>query len=154
MNRVIAMIGKYTAGRVPEASQLEAIDREVVELAERTVKGVGSAIEGFKLSTALTEIWGFIGRCNRYVEETAPWKLHKEGPAERLKTILYVLAEALRIIGGLIRPFMPQTAERIYEQLGLRAEFGTLRKEALERWGGMPPGTAVAQPEPLFPKMA
>jgi len=152
VNRVIAMIGKYRGGRVPEASRLEPIDNEIVEMAERTVENVGSAIDEFRLSAALAEIWGFVGRCNRYVEETSPWKVHKEGDAERLNTILYVLAEALRIIAGLVLPFMPRTAERIWEQLGLQAEFSKLKKEAIEKWGGMPPGTTVAKPEPLFPK--
>jgi len=153
VNRVIAMIGRYCEGKVPEASEPEPIDRDVIDLAMKTVEGVGTAIDEFKLSAALTELWGFIRRCNRYVEETAPWKVRKEGPAERLNTILYVLAEAVRIIGGLVLPFMPRTAERIWEQLGLQAEFPRLRKEALERWGGLPPGTQVGKAEPIFPKM-
>ncbi len=152
VNRVIAMIGRYCEGKVPQASGPGGTDREVIELAERTVKNVGSAIETFSLSTALTEIWAFISRCNRYVEETAPWRIRKEGPAERLNTILYVLAESLRIIGVLILPFMPRTAERIWQQLGLRAEFAKLRKEAIESWGGLRPGTQVGQAEPIFPK--
>ncbi len=152
VNRVIAMVGKYRGGRAPEPSQLQPLDNEVAQMAERTVENVWSAIEEFRLSAALAEIWGFIGRCNRYVEETSPWKVHKEGAAERLNTILYILAEAVRIIGGLILPFMPRTAERIYGQLGLKAEFGKLNKKAIENWGGMPPGTQVGSPEPMFPK--
>lgn len=154
VNRVVAMIGRYCGGRVPEASRLEGIDREVAGLAEETVKRAGSAIEGFGLSAALVEIWNLIARCNRYVEETAPWKVHKEGPEERLRTILYVLAEALRIIGGLVSPFMPRTAETIWQQLGLEAEFGKLTRKAIETWGGMPPGRQVGEPEPIFPKTA
>lgn len=153
VNRVIAMIGRYCGGRVPEASSVDGIDKEIAEMASRTVKNVGSAIDEFRLSAALVEIWGFVGRCNRYVEETSPWKVHKEGPPERLEAILYVLAEAVRIIGGLVLPFMPQTAERIYEQLGLQAEFSKLRKEAIEVWGGIQPGTQVGKAVPLFPKM-
>ena len=154
VNRVIAMIGRYCGGRVPAASRLEPLDNEMVELARRTVGNVGSAIDGFRLSAALVEIWGFIGRCNRYVEETSPWKLHKEGPRERLDTVLYVLAEAVRIIGGLLLPFMPRAAETIWDQLGLGSEFGTLRKEAIENWGGLPAGTQVGKAEPIFPKTA
>ncbi|MFQ5799492.1 MAG: methionine--tRNA ligase [Bacteroidota bacterium] len=154
VNRVIAMIGRYCEGTVPQPSELQPVDREVIDLAQRTVQNVGWAIDGFKLSSALAEIWAFIGRCNRYVEETSPWKVHKEGPPERLNTILYVLVEAVRIIAGLILPFMPRTAERIYEQLGLQASFSTLTREAIENWGGMPPGTQVGKAEPIFPKFA
>lgn len=154
VNRVIAMIGRYCDGTVPEASHLGGIDNEIVEMAGRTVESVGSAIDEFRLSAALADTWAFIGRCNRYVEETSPWKVRKEGPPERLGTILYVLAEAVRIIVGLILPFMPQTAERIYEQLGLKSEFGNLKRETIENWGGLPSGTQVGKAEPLFPKMA
>ncbi len=153
VNRVIAMIGRYCQGRVPQPSQLEPVDREVVELALKTVKSVGVTIDEFRLSAALTELWAFIGRCNRYVEETAPWRVRKQGPPERLNTILYVMAEAVRIIGGLVLPFMPQTAERVWQQLGLQAEFPTLRKKSLEDWGGLPGGTVVGAPEPIFPRM-
>jgi methionyl-tRNA synthetase len=153
VNRVIAMIGRYCQGTVPQPSELEPVDREVADLATRTVENVGTAINEFRLSAALVELWGFIGRCNRYVEETAPWKVRKEGPPGRLNTILYVLAEGVRIIGGLVLPFMPRAAERIWEQLGLQAEFPELRKEAIETWGGLPPGTQVGKAEPIFPRM-
>ncbi len=154
VNRVVAMIGRYCGGKVPQPSALEPIDREIARLAEQTVKDAGWAIEEFRLSSALVEIWAFIGRCNRYVEETAPWKVRKEGAKERLDTILYVLAEAVRIIGGLILPFMPRTADRICQQLGLERDSGHLGRDALENWGRVAPGTRVREPQPLFPKMA
>ncbi|MDP2896436.1 MAG: methionine--tRNA ligase [bacterium] len=154
VNRVIAMIGRYCGGKVPQPSTLQPIDAEIAELAEQTVKNAGSAIDEFRLSSALVEIWAFVSRCNRYVEETAPWKVRKEGTKERLDTILYVLAEAVRIIGGLILPFMPRTADRICQQLGLERDSGHLRRDALENWGRVAPGTRVREPQPLFPKMA
>ena len=154
VNRVIAMIGRYCDSRVPRPSTLQPIDQDVAEMAVRTVKTVGSRIDEMRLSSALTGIWEFVARCNRYVEETAPWNVRKGGPPERLNTILYVLAEAVRIIGGLVLPFMPETAKRIFQQLGLQAEFAELRKDALESWAGIAPGTSVGKPDPIFPKLA
>jgi methionyl-tRNA synthetase len=153
LNRVIAMIGRYCGGKIPQPSTPQPIDTEVIEMAQQTVQNACSAIEEFNLSAALTETWALIGRCNRYVEETAPWKVRKEGPPERLSTILYLLAEAVRIVGGLVFPFMPGTAEKIWKQLGLSSEFPSLRRESLEKWGSLRPGTPVGRPEPVFPKM-
>jgi methionyl-tRNA synthetase len=152
VNRVIAMIGRYCNGDIPEPSELQPVDQDVIDLAMKTVENVGAAIDEFRLSGALTELWIFISRCNRYVEETAPWNIRKQGPAERLNTVLYLLAEAVRIIGGLVLPFMPRTAEKIYEQLGLQDRFGSLTWQELAQWGGVPPGTRVGEPEPIFPK--
>lgn len=152
VNRVIAMIGRYRDGDIPEPSELQPLDREVIDVAMKTVENVGDAIDEFRLSAALTELWSFVSRCNRYVEETAPWNIRKQGPAERLNTVLYLLAEAVRIIGGLVVPFMPRTAEKIYEQLGLQDRFGSLTWKELGQWGRVPPGTKVGEPEPIFPK--
>lgn len=152
VNRVVAMIGRYCEGVIPDPSELQPLDREIVDLSMATVENVGSAIDEFRLSGALTELWGLISRCNRYVEETAPWTVRKQGPVERLNTILYVLAEAVRIIGGLVLPFMPRTAEKMYEQLGREDRFSSLTREELGRWGVSLPGTKVGEPDPIFPK--
>jgi methionyl-tRNA synthetase len=107
---------------------------------------------------ALDAIWELVTRANKYVEETAPWTLSKvardgdESAAAALERVLYTLAEAVRIIGILLEPFIPDTSQRIRRQLGLPPQIAATWGESL-RWGQIPTGTKVASPEPLFPRL-
>jgi methionyl-tRNA synthetase len=153
LNRVVSMIGKYCAAVVPKPAGDEGPDAELKALAERTVEAVRSHVKRSALNLALTELWALVQRGNQYVEETAPFKLRKD-PAKqaRLGTVLYNLAEVLRIVGLLVTPFMPTIGQKIWQQLGLGAAHSAARLDDLKTFGGLQPGTRVEQPVPLFPK--
>jgi methionyl-tRNA synthetase len=102
-------------------------------------------------SAALEHVWGFVTRANRYVEESKPWALAKDpGQAARLDSVLYNLAESVRLISVLVTPFVPTTAEQIRTQLGVAEKLTVFAEEIV--WGRLAPGTKIGQIAPLFPK--
>jgi methionyl-tRNA synthetase len=106
----------------------------------------------FEYHFALGKIWDSIRHSNRYLDETRPWTLAKEGKKEGVAAVLYNSAEALRILSVILSPILPRTADRIGEQLGI----GPLehpRIESIQSWGGIPGGTRVQKAPPLFPKI-
>jgi methionyl-tRNA synthetase len=103
-----------------------------------------------ELQAALQEIWLLVNRANQFVEQTAPWKLAKDpAQAARLDAVLYNLAETCRLLAVLLWPFLPDTAGRIFAQLGLA---GAPDQLALATWGGLEPGHRIGEPAPLFPR--
>jgi methionyl-tRNA synthetase len=98
----------------------------------------------------LQSIWALITRANQYVEQTAPFKLAKDpAQAQRLDEVLYNLAETCRVLAVLLWPFLPETAAKIYAQLGLQGEPNRFADSA---WGGLAPGHQAGKPAPLFPQ--
>lgn len=153
LNRVVSMIGKYCGGTVPEPTGDEGPDADLKELAEQTVGKVWSLVQASALNQALNELWALVQRGNQYVEETAPFKLRKDPTkAGRLNTVLYNLAETLRIVGLLVTPVMPTIGPKVWQQLGLGASHADARLDDVRAFGGLKPGTHVEQPVPLFPK--
>ena len=157
LNRVVSMIGKYCGGGVPKPAGDDGPDAGLKSLAEQTVGRVWSLVQASALSQALVELWALVQRGNQYVEETAPFRLRKDPEkAGRLGTVLYNLAETLRIIGLLVSPVMPTIGPKIWQQLGLGpaegAAHSAARLDDVRHFGGLQPGTRVEQPVPLFPK--
>lgn len=153
LSRTVAMIDRYFAGAVPAIGEATALEREVEELAASTVKQVEDAMERMEFSAALVAIWQLISRINKYIDETAPWNLAKEeGQRERLATVLYHLAESLRIIAILLQPFMTKAPKEIWRQLGL-AEGEMTTWESARRFGILPAGTRVQKGQNLFPRL-
>ena len=107
-------------------------------------------MDHFQFSTALEDIWTLIRRCNKYVDETTPWILAKEGRMEELGTVLYHLAEALRIVSILIYPTMEHTALEIREQLGIQGE---IKLEDAKVWGLTPTGVPIQKGKIIFPRL-
>ncbi|MDR3264932.1 MAG: methionine--tRNA ligase subunit beta, partial [Synergistaceae bacterium] len=105
----------------------------------------------FSYDEALKQIWAFIGRGNKYIDETMPWKLNKEEKTERLKSVLHTLYEVLRLSALLVAPYIPESAGKIWKQLGCG---GSPLSEQLDefRWGGGA-GTKVDKAEVLFPRI-
>ena len=105
-----------------------------------------------EINTAIKGVWALISRANKYIDETAPWILAKdETKANRLKTVMYNLAETLRIVAILISPYIPTTSPKIYTQLGLAVPEQFLLADA--EWGGLANGTKVCKGEPLYPRI-
>ena len=146
------MIEKYHGGVVTHKEGTEAVDKEFIALVNETVAGYSDAMDHMELNQAIKDVWNLIGRANKYIDETAPWILAKDpAQAERLQAVMYNLAEALRIIAILIAPFVPVTAPKIYEQLGLGNPESFFMADAV--WGKLATGTKVQKGEPLFPRI-
>ncbi len=141
VSRTGAMIEKYFAGVIPKERAADAIDGDLVDLCRHLPAKVEEYMETLQFSLALSEIWKVIGRCNKYIDETAPWTLAKNPDSlPRLAEVLFNLAESIRIVSVLIMPFMPATSPVIWETLGITDEslsswdsastFGLYRTEA------------------------
>lgn len=154
LSRTVAMVGKYFEGRLPEpTAPVPGEDSPVTECAASLWERMEKAMDEIHPHIALAEIWKLIGLCNKYIDVTAPWVLAKdETKRARLGTVLYNLAEALRVIAIAIQPFMPNTAPKMFAQLGV--EEGELRSyESMKRFGGMLPGAVLTKGEALFPRI-
>ena len=152
VSRTVAMIEKYFGAQLPPCGELTGLDRELESTANALAALVEKDMNALQFSVALSDIWKLIGDCNRYIDANAPWVLAKdEANRERLGTVLYHLAECVRIVAVLIGPFMPRTPARIFEQLGVT-------DEALQTWdslhfGVLPAGIKVQKGAALFPRI-
>jgi len=151
VSRVTTMVVNFAGGVVPAAGAEGVQEAEVKAALEKARAEVDAAMEEFAFQRALIAIWEFIGAANRYVDATAPWALAKD-PAkrERLDAVLYTLAEALRCLSILLGAFLPSTAERIRELLGLSET--PMALSDLTR-GRLKPGTGIQKAPALFPRI-
>ncbi len=153
LHRTLAMLQKYKSGVIPAPGASTQLDEEIIQLSAQTVKEVRAQIEAYQLNTAVATIWRFIGRMNKYVDETEPWALAKDPEqAERLNTVLYNFFEALRVVALLIKSFMPETAEKMWQQLGIDEPIAEQSTAALT-WGLLKPQLQTQKGEPLFPRL-
>ena len=153
VSRTVAMVEKYFDGEVQPHGEWQETDTALIQLAEATSGKVKAHMDGLQFSLALQDIWHLIGESNRYIDLNSPWVLIKtDDGKERLKTVMYVLCECIRIIGILISPTMPRTPARIWEQLGLKDESITTWESAAT-FGLLPAGTKIAKGDALFPRI-
>ena len=118
-------------------------------MAQTLPERVEQHMNEFQFSLALSDIWQFIARCNKYIDQTEPWVLAKdESNRERLGTVMYHLIESIRIVAALIAPVMPHTPAKICEQIGL-VDDSLLTFESLHTFGLYPAGLAVHKGEAL-----
>lgn len=150
VSRTVTMVDKYFDGVIPAPEVKEAVDEELISLALATPGRVEKKIEGLRVADALDEIWTLIRRTNKYIDETTPWVLGKDETQKgRLATVLYNLCESLRIVAGLIAPFLPETSEKIQEQINTnKVEF-----ETLNSFDGTVAGTKVNRGLAIFPRI-
>jgi len=151
LSRTVAMVGKYFGGVLPAPGEHTSEDDALIALAGELPGKVDAQMSELHIPDALAEIWKLVGACNKYIDVTMPWALAKtdEGK-ERLKSVLYNLAESLRIIGVLLKPYLTQTPQKIFDQLGAKGE---TTDYAAVAWGGSVPGTKVEKGEALFPRI-
>ncbi len=150
LNRVLGLVGKHFK-RVPEPTTPGEFDDEVKAMHRETLQKLDALMETFAFDTALETIWGFVRRINRYIQQTEVWTLNTPEKRPRMGTILYNGLEALRIISVLIAPFMPDTADKIRQQLNLPV--GANGFDTIATWGGLPKNLAIARGEPIFPRI-
>ncbi|WP_202081433.1 methionine--tRNA ligase [Caldalkalibacillus salinus] len=154
LNRTVAMINKYFDGVVPErSSRLSEFDQGLEALALETVNKVEEAMDNMEFSVALTAIWQLVSRTNKYIDETQPWILAKEEEKrENLGSVLYHLAESLRMIAVLIQPFMTATPDKVFTQLGIQQGNKTAW-DSLRQFGQLDAGVQVQKGQPIFPRL-
>ena len=150
VSRVLAMLGSYFDGVVPEPATGAADD--LPSVIEDAVRRYDEHMSVLALSQALGAVWDVIGRANGYLVEREPWKVAgDEARRDELAGILYAAAETLRILAILIRPIMPGAAGRLWEQLGIERPLEDQRLPEDAAWGGLSAGTKTTKGDPLFP---
>ena len=154
LHRTLNMVGKFQQGVVLAPEGRSEIDASLIEDAMTTVKTFADDMNNMKISHAIKAVWAFISRANKYIDETAPWALAKdESKKQELANTMYNLVEALRIISGLIYPYMPTTAGKLWQQLNLPGTIEELRLTDIEKWGGTPANMHIGQAQQLFPRI-
>ena len=152
VSRSLAMVVKYREGIVPRPGQDGPQERELKALSHEVKIAAEKRLEVLDPAGALEEIWRFVARCNKYVDETAPWVLAKnEEQRERLDTVLYTFVECIRVLAVLTAPFMPGLPPRICALLSL--DEGIIRWEEADQWGILKYGIKVQKGEQLFPRI-
>jgi len=144
LQRTSVLIHKNFSGEIPKPGKLEKIDKELIAKSE-IFEDVNRHVQNYEWHRAIECIWDFIRQCNKYVTETQPWTLTEN--KERLGTILYTVAECLRIISIYVYPIIPASAEKIAAQLGQK--IGTLKQAKFKKTTK----GKLLQPEILFSKL-
>src|SRR6056297_1192169 len=153
LNRTVSMVEQYFDSEIPEPSVKEAVDKELIDLAAATKTKVETEMEKLKYTVALEEIWNFVRRTNKYIDQTAPWVLAREEEnRERLKTVLYNLLESLRIIAVMLKPFLTEAPYKMGEQLGQLEAIKNATWNDTE-WGALKTGVKVYNGDPMFPRI-
>ena len=147
VNRTVAMVNKYFDGTMPQPGAEEGTDGELKAAAVKAYKDVCGAMKGHHVADSIEIIMNLARRSNKYIDETAPWTLAKsEESTERLGTVLYNLVEAIRFIGLLISPYMPDTGKKILDMINADVRSA----DSLESFGSYKPSTMVGEAVPLF----
>lgn len=153
VSRTVTMIEKYNGGIIPEPKESGEFDDDLKSVAVSASKKIEAAIDKLQFHDGLEEIWKVVRRTNKYIDETTPWILAKDDAnRERLNTVLYNLADCIRIISILIKPFMESTTIKIWTQLGLDEGQGTTWEDTFN-FGKIPTGIKVRRGDVLFPRL-
>ena len=152
VSRTVSMAEKYFAGALPAERLAADPDEEFIAQVSGLRARYEAEMEKYAFQNALMEVMKVVSRANKYIDETAPWVLGKDpANAPRLAAVLYNLLEAIRVSGILLSPFMPNTAEKIYAQIG--ADAALTSWEAAAQFGLLPAKAAVRKGETLFPRI-
>ena len=154
LHRSLSMIDKFSGGIINAPGEYQALDNEMIKQAEASLKEMRVMMERLEVNNALAAIFKLVSRANKYIDEVAPWALAKD-PAqkERLHTVLYVMAEGLRLAALMLVPFLVEIPGKIWAQLGIA---GTPIDQPFDRalqWGGIKAGTKTHKGDPIFPRI-
>lgn len=154
LHRSLNMVGKFQNGEVLAPQGKSEIDESLISDAMDAVKAFEEGMADMKISNAVKAVWSFIGRANKYIDETAPWALAKdESKKQELANVMYNLIESMRIISVMIAPYMPVTAEKVWQQLNIPGDFKDVRLDDIKTWGGTPAGMHIGEAQQLFPRI-
>ena len=155
VSRTLNMTARFAGSSVPQPGEPGPLEREVADAAPRTAARVDECVRRCEVHRALEAIVEFLDVVNRYLETREPWKAAKDpARANTVPTTLYTSCEALRVTALLIASFLPDTAPKILERLGIPDALESARlPDDASRWGLLEPGTATSKGEPLFPRV-
>lgn len=155
VNRTISMVNKYFDGELPAyQGPLHELDEEMEAMALETVKSYTESMESLQFSVALSTVWKFISRTNKYIDETTPWVLAKDdSQKDMLGNVMAHLVENIRYAAVLLRPFLTHAPKEIFEQLNINnPQF--MEFSSLEQYGVLTESIMVTgQPKPIFPRL-
>ena len=152
VSRTTAMVEKYFGGTLPTERENSDADDDLKQMASTLRDRYETEMEHFQFQNALEQVFKTIQRANKYIDENAPWTLAKD-PANRarLATVMYNLLETIRICAVLLTPFIPDSAEKIFDQIGACPCCRTWEKANV--WGSLRPDVTVHKGEALFPRI-
>ena len=150
VSRATTLLAGFEGGRLPAPGEPTTVERRLADAWRKAQSDVEAAMDGFAFQRALASIWEFVSVLNRYVDTEQPWALAKD-PAKqgRLRMVLNELGQALRCLGFVLDPFLPDAAGKIRTALGLTAE----PRLSDAAWGGLDAGTVVTRLSGLFPRI-
>ncbi|MGN0162988.1 MAG: methionine--tRNA ligase [Candidatus Ornithomonoglobus sp.] len=150
VTRTVAMVNKYFGGVIQENNTTGEFDDDLISTATGAIEAVEKKMATFRVADSLDEIWRVVNRANKYIDETTPWILAKSDETKpRLGTVLYNLVETIRIIAALLTSYMPETAQKIAEQIGAT----DLSYESTTSFGTTKSGTKVGEGAVLFARI-
>jgi methionyl-tRNA synthetase len=152
LSRTVAMVEKYFSGSLPEDFDSDTIDNELISAVENLPAVYEKHMEAYAFSLALDEISKVTSRANKYIDETMPWILAKdESKKPRLAAVLYNLLETMRVCAVLFKPIMPDTCEKIFEQIGVCSEL--TEYESVLSFGKLQRNVTVKKGAIIFPRL-
>ncbi len=150
-SRILKMINKYCQSMVPKPSETHS---EIRQLAEGLYERVDRQLKVLAFHRALEEIWALVSALNKYIDSSQPWSLASRPDMKgELNNVLYTVAEGLRFVALFLLPFIPESAEKILRQLGIDNSIKDINLSRETQWGRLSPGTTVAEPVSLFPRI-
>lgn len=156
LSRTLTMVEKYFNGAVPDISAAKVKNEKAEEIQMKALASADEmerAMPNFDFTAALAKIWEVIGLANKFIEDQKPWVLAKENKTDELAVVIYTLLEALRIITIEIYSFMPDTARKIWEQLGINSDIESISLDEAKVWGKMLKESKIKKSGPLFPRI-
>ncbi len=149
VNRTLAMNNKYFEGKVEKGDFLD-IDNKMIDLYRDTLDTYEKKMDSLHIAEAIETVMSFVKASNKYIDETTPWILAKDGASrDRLKTVLYVLTENIRISTVLLEPFIPDTCEIVFNQIGTEMR----SYESIKSYGSIENGIVVGKGKPIFDRL-
>ena len=154
LNRTVSMVNKYFEGKVPKYNgKPNEVDEEFEKFTIEQIEKFEEKMQEYEIANALQEIWTLISRTNKYIDETMPWSLAKEEEnKDKLESCMYHLIENLRKIAILIKPFMNDTAENIFRQIGIKDQ-DLKTWELLKKYDKLNNVQVIKKGEPIFMRL-
>ncbi len=154
VSRTVSMVEKYNDGVLVKNDAETEFDESLIETYKQSRVDFENSMNGFMFHEALENIWKLVRRTNKYIDETAPWVLAKdESNKDVLNKVLYNLCESIRLSATMFSSLLPETARKIFEQLGISGQENLYNWESADRFGLIPDGTKVHKGEALFPRL-
>ncbi len=154
VSRTVSMVEKYNDGILVKNDAKTEFDESLIETYKQSRADFEKSMNEFMFHEALENIWKLVRRTNKYIDETAPWVLAKdEANKDILNNVLYNLCESIRLSATMFSSLLPETARKIFDQLGIAGQEELYNWESVDTFGLLPDGTKVHKGESLFPRL-